>query len=97
MNPESESKTLENISSDEEIIRDKISQANADVYCTPMKFDESQLCYSTGSNATKYFAFHFSAEMKRMHQAGRCSPKLSGTSGLCCAPDVHDITLFVKV
>jgi hypothetical protein len=28
----------------------------------------------TGSNAATYFAFHFSAETKRMHQTSRYSP-----------------------
>jgi vesicle coat complex subunit len=50
--PDSESKTLENRSSYEEIVRDKISWSKAvDVYCTTLKFAESQSCYSTGSNA----------------------------------------------
>jgi hypothetical protein len=55
MNPDSERKTLENKSSDEEIVRDKISWSKAvDVYCTTVKFTESQSCYSTGSNALHF-------------------------------------------
>ena len=46
MNPDSERKTLENISSDEEIVRDKISWSNAvGVYCTTVKFTESMGSY----------------------------------------------------
>ena len=52
MNPDSESKTLANKSSHEEIITDKISWSKAaNMYCTTLKLDESQSCYSTGSNA----------------------------------------------
>jgi hypothetical protein len=34
----------------------------------------------TGSNAATYFAFHFSAATKPMHQAGRHSPEIPESS-----------------
>jgi hypothetical protein len=48
MNPDSESKTLENESSGEEIVREKISWAKAALsYSTLLKFAKSQPCIST--------------------------------------------------
>lgn len=45
MNPHSENKTLKNESSDEEIITEKISWAEAaDSYSTLLKFAKSQPC-----------------------------------------------------
>jgi hypothetical protein len=45
MNPDSENETLENESSDEEIIIEKISLAKAaDSYSTVLKFAKSQPC-----------------------------------------------------
>jgi len=70
-----ESNILGNSSSDEEIAREKISWAKAaDAYSTPEVCQKLAMLLSTGSNAAAYFAFHFSAETKRMHQAIRHSP-----------------------
>ena len=69
-----ESNILGNSSSDEEIAREKISWAKAaDAYSTPEVCQKLAMLLSTGSNAAAYFAFHFSAEAKRMHQASRHS------------------------
>ena len=58
-----------------EIAREKISWAKAaDAYSTPEVCQKLAMLLSTGSNAAAYFAFHFSAETKRMHQAIRHSP-----------------------
>jgi len=67
MKPDSESKSPENESLEEEIITEKISWAKAaDMYFTLLKvFEKPAILLSTGSNAASYFAFHFSAQTKK--------------------------------
>ena len=64
MNPDSESKTLENESSEEEIVTEKISWAEGAEACsTLLKFDKRRPCYYIYCTA-----FRSSAETKRIYQ-----------------------------
>jgi hypothetical protein len=72
MNPDSENKTLEIESSDDEIITEKISWAKAaDSYSILLKFSKSQPCIAAQEIIQLPLSHCFSAGMKRMHQASR--------------------------
>jgi hypothetical protein len=76
MNPDAESKTLENESSEEETVTEKISWAKK---CRRL-FYTSEICQQpillpgTGSIAATNLAVHFSAKTKIMHQVSSLSP-----------------------
>ena len=70
MNSASESKPLENQSSDKETLPVKISKA---VFYTSEVYQKPAMLLGTESNAAKYFALYSSAETKTMHHGSRHS------------------------
>jgi len=76
LSPDSESKILDDESSNEEIATEKISwDKSSDTYSTRLKFAKNRACYLVQEVRQLHILhFAFSIESKRRHQASRHSP-----------------------